>query len=99
MPIGLTNAPSIFMQTINNLFCNMLDFNMIIFLDDIIVYFHIVKEHFALLYNILAYLCQYMLYCKLKKCSFLSNSTVFLSFNITPVGMHIGDSKVWSLNK
>ena len=31
--------PAIFMQTMNNLFSNMLDSNMAVFLDDILVYF------------------------------------------------------------
>ena len=39
-----------------------------------------------------------MFYCKLKKCSFLHNSKKFLSFDITPKGMHISDLKVQSLN-
>ena len=38
MPMGLTNAPATFMQTMNNLFSNMLDSGMAVFLDDILVY-------------------------------------------------------------
>ena len=42
MPVGLMNAPAIFMQTMNNLFFNMLDSEMALFLDDILVYSHMV---------------------------------------------------------
>ena len=42
MPMGLINAPATFMQTTNNLFSNMLDFGMVIFLDDILVYLYTV---------------------------------------------------------
>ena len=38
MPMGLTNTPAMFMQTMNNLFSGMLDFGMAVFLDDILVY-------------------------------------------------------------
>ena len=47
--MGLTNAAAKFMWTMNNLFYEMLDFGMAVFLDDLLVYLHIVKEHFILL--------------------------------------------------
>ena len=59
----------------------------------------IVKEHFTLFEKILACLYQYIFYCKLKKFSFLYNSTIFLSFANTPKGMYISYLKVWSLNE
>ena len=99
MPMGLTNAPTTFMWTINNLFSNILDSGVAVFLDDILVYLHTVKEQFMLLEKVLVLLYQYTFYCKLKKCSFLYNSRMFLSFNTIPEGMHISDSKVQSLNE
>ena len=69
------------------------------FLDDILTYLQIVKEHFLLLKKVLAYLYQYTFYCKLKKCSFLNNSKMFFGFKVTPMGLNISDLKVWSLNK
>ena len=38
MPMGLTNAPAIFMQIMNNLFVDMLDKGVVVFLDDILIY-------------------------------------------------------------
>ena len=49
MPMGLTNTPATFMQTMNNPFSNMLDSSMAVFLDDILVYSCMVKLHFILL--------------------------------------------------
>ena len=99
MHVGHINAPTTFMQTINNLWSNMLDSSIAIFLNNILLYSHILKEHFTLLENILAYLQQFIFYCKLKKYSFLCNSTAFLGFDITPKGMCISDLKVQSLKK
>ena len=99
MPIGLTNTPAMFIQAMKNLFSDILDSDMAVFLDDILVDSHMVEEHFTLLEKILVCLHQYMLYCELKKCSFLCNSARFLSFNITPEGMHISNSKVQSLSE
>ena len=87
------------MQAMNNLFSDMLDSGVAVFLDDILMYSGMVDKHFTLLEQVLVCLHQYMFYCKLKKCSFLHNSTIFLGFDVTPEGMCIGDSKVRSLSK
>ena len=87
MPMGLINVPATFMQTMNNLFSNMLDFSVTLFLYYIFVYSHMVKEHFALLKKVLECLYQYIFYYKLKKCSSLYNITTLLSFDITKEGI------------
>ena len=99
MPMGLTNTPATFMQTMNNLFSDMLDSSMAVFLDNILMYSGMVDEHFTLLEQVLVRLRQYFFYCKLKKCIFLCNSATFLGFDVTPEGMRISDLKVQSLSK
>ena len=54
MPMGLTNAPATFMRTMNNLFSDMLDSGMAVFLDNILVYSGMVDENFTLLEQVLA---------------------------------------------
>ena len=49
LPMGLTNAPATFVQTMNNLFLNMLDSGMAVFLNDILMYSYMVDNHFKLL--------------------------------------------------
>ena len=78
------NALATFMETMNNLFCNMFNSGLPVFLDNILVYLHTVKEHFTLLKKVLACLCQCIFYCKLKKCSLLCNNTTFLRFDFAP---------------
>ena len=68
---------------------NMLDLGMAVFLHKIFVYLCVVKEHSTLLKKVLVCLHQYMFYCKLKKCSFLCNSAMLLSFDFTPKGMQL----------
>ena len=94
IPMGLMNAPATFMQTMNKLFSNMLDSGMAVFLADILMYSHMVQEYFILLEKVLVCLSQYTFYYKLKKCSFLHNNTIFLSFNVMFEGMCISDLKV-----
>ena len=47
--MGLKNAPEIFMQMMNNLFEDMLDQGVVVFLDDMFIYSSTVEEHFKLL--------------------------------------------------
>ena len=82
--MGLTNAPTTFMRMMNDLFMDMLDKGVIVFLDDMLIYSTMVEENFELLEKVFAYLCKYKFYCKLKKCSFLQWTTTFLGFKITP---------------
>ena len=49
MPMGLTNAPATFMRTMNNLFRDMLDKGVVVFLDDVLIYSDTPTRHFQLL--------------------------------------------------
>ena len=97
LPMGLTNTPAMFMQAMKNLFTNLLDQGVIIFLDDILVYSHTREEHVQLLRTVFGKLHRF--YCKLKKCSFFRTSTTFLGFDVTPGGLRISDAKVKSLRE
>ena len=83
MPMGLMNAPAMFMQTMNNQFMDILNKGVVVFLDDILIYSTTMEEHFKLLEKVFTRLCKYEFYCKLKKCSFLQRTTTFLGFDIT----------------
>ena len=45
VPFGLTNAPTIFMSLMNGFFHGFLDGFVVVFLDDILIYYHDEKEH------------------------------------------------------
>ena len=99
MPMGLKNAPAMFMRTMNNLLEDMPDKRVVVFLDDMLIYITMAEEHFALLEKVFACLCKYEFYCKPKKCSFLQKTTTFLRFDITPEGLQISDTKVRSFKE
>ena len=96
MPFGLTNAPATFMRAMNNLFSDLLDKGVVVFLDDVLVYSSSLEEHVRLLHKVMERLRKYEFYCKLKKCNFLQRSTTFLGFDIGGDGITISDSKVKS---
>ena len=45
MPFGLTNAPAAFQRFVNDIFTDMLDVNIIVYLDDILIYSDNPEEH------------------------------------------------------
>ena len=95
--MGLTNAPAVFMGLMNNLFTNLLDRGIIVFLNDVLVYSHTRDEHIHLLHTVFGKLCEHQFYCKLKRCSFFHTSTTFLGFDVTPEGLKISNTKLKSL--
>ena len=92
--MGLTNVPAMFMRMMNNLFIDILDKGVIVFLDDVLIYSTMVDEYFEPLEKVFACLHKYKSYCKLKKCSFLQWTTASLGFEITPESLRISDAKV-----
>ena len=99
MPMGLINVPATFIRMMNNLVKDMLDQGVVVFLDDMLIYSTILEGYFILLEKVFACLQRYEFYCKLKKCSFLRQTTTFLGFNISPEGLQISDAKIRSLKE
>ena len=70
MPFGLTNAPAVFQTLMNDLFRDMLNHFVFIYLDDILIFSRSLKEHCQHVRLVLQRLLQNKLYVKPEKCEF-----------------------------
>jgi hypothetical protein len=67
---GLMNAPAHFMYLMNSVFMPELDQFVVVFIDDILVYFNSMEEHEDHIRIVLQRLREHQLYAKFSKCEF-----------------------------
>ncbi|GJZ18561.1 putative reverse transcriptase domain-containing protein [Tanacetum coccineum] len=89
MPFGLTNAPAVFMDLMNRVCKPYLDKFVIVFIDDILIYFKNKEEHGEHLKTILNLLRSEKLYAKFSKCDFWLDSVQFFGHVIDSNGVHL----------
>ena len=56
MPFGLTNAPAAFQHLMNNIFSDLLDIYVLIYLDDILIYSDNSIDHEKHVHDVLLWL-------------------------------------------
>jgi hypothetical protein len=94
MPFGLTNAPAAFQHFMNNIFQDMLDTKVVIYLDDILIFSKNQEDHEKDVKEVLRRLATNQLFCKLSKCSFHVDTVDYLGLVISPRGISMEEKKV-----
>ena len=94
MPFGLTNAPAAFQQFMNDIFSNLLDVCVVIYLDDILIYSNNMSEHHWHIKEVLKHFHKTGLYVKAEKCEFHSESVEYLGYILSPSGLTMSDNKI-----
>ncbi len=94
MPFGLANSPSTFQSFINDVFRDMLNRFVIVYINDILVYSKTLEEHIHQVRSVLRRLIKHQLYAKLEKCEFHTTSVAFLGYIISPEGIAMDENKV-----
>ena len=89
MLFGLPNAPTTFMDLMNQVFQPYLDRFVIVFIDDILVYSGSSEEHLEHLRIVLLTLRERQLYAKLSKCQFWLDMVTFLGHVISVEGVSV----------
>ena len=94
MSFGLTNAFAVFQQFMNDIFSDLLDVCVVIYLDDILIYSNNMSKYHWHVKEVLKYLYKADLYAKAKKCEFYSKSVEYLGYILSFSGLTISDDKV-----
>ena len=94
MSFGLTNAPAHFMYLMNSVFMSELDKFVVVFIDDILIYFKNKEEHAKHLCIVLKCLREHQLYAKFSKCEFLHDEVPFLGHVLSAKGVAVDPGKV-----
>uniref|UniRef100_A0A8C5MEV2 Gypsy retrotransposon integrase-like protein 1 n=1 Tax=Leptobrachium leishanense TaxID=445787 RepID=A0A8C5MEV2_9ANUR len=94
MPYGLCNAPATFQRFLNDIFRDVLDISVIIYLDDILIFSDTIERHHDQVKKVLQRLRKYNLYAKLEKCTFDSQEIDFLGFVLTPDSIRMDREKI-----
>jgi len=80
---GVTNAPAVFMDYMNKIFRPFLDKFVVVFIDDILIYYRNQEEHVEHLRLMLGILREKQLYAKLSKYEFWMDEVQFLGHMIS----------------
>jgi len=94
MPFGLTNAPGAFQRFMNDIFADMLDVCVVVYLDDILIYSSDKKTHTKQVKEVLRRLRKHKLYAKPEKCEFHKEKIEYLGYILTPDGLFMDPAKV-----
>lgn len=94
MPFGLTNAPAIFQGLVNDIFHDVLDRIVVVYLDDILIFSKNPADHVRHVCLVLERLRQHGLYAKLEKCEFDQPKVEFLGFLVSSEGIEMSEQRI-----
>lgn len=98
MPFGLVNAPSVFQRLINTALGVLRFYEVLIYMDDLLIASDSIEEGLRLLELVLSLLHEAGFKLNLEKCSFLMTSLQYLGHEITPQGISPGSVKIDAVN-
>jgi len=94
MPFGLSNTYSTFQHFINDLFSDMLDVCVVIYLDNILIYLENLDNYQKYVKEILGQLKGNRLYVSLEKREFHRDQVEFLNYILSLEGLQMDEDKV-----
>ena len=97
MPFGLTNAPAAFQRFMNDVFSDMLDVCVIVYLDDILIYSDNPELHRKHVREVLRRLRENGLYAGANKCNFHEDTVEYLGYILSPTGLTMDPVKVQTI--
>uniref|UniRef100_A0A3B3SGH8 Gypsy retrotransposon integrase-like protein 1 n=1 Tax=Paramormyrops kingsleyae TaxID=1676925 RepID=A0A3B3SGH8_9TELE len=97
MPQGVTNAPSTFQRLMEKCMADINLKEVLVFLDDLIVFSETVEEHEVRFLRVLTRLKEYGLKLSLEKCKFFQTSVRYLGHIVSQYGVETDPEKIEAL--
>ena len=97
MPFGLSNTLSAFQHFMNDIFSDVLDIFVVIYLDDILIYSDNMDDHKKHVKEVLKRLRENRLYTSPTKCVFHQDRIEFLGFVLGVDGLRMDESKTQTI--
>ena len=97
MHFDLTNAPAYFVDLMTRVFWEVLNKFVLVFIDDILVYFKTEEEHAEHLRIVLEILRRNILFAKFSKCHFWFKEVKFLGHIVNEEGISIDPSQIFAI--
>jgi len=97
MPFGLSNAPAAFQQFMNDIFSDLLNMSVVIYLDNILIYSNNMSKHKQHVKEVLQRLRKHSLYANADKCEFHKTTMEYLGYILTPDGLLMDKTKVQTI--
>ncbi|MBW0480151.1 hypothetical protein O181_019866 [Austropuccinia psidii MF-1] len=94
MPFGLTNAPASFQNLVNDIFQDLVDVYVVVYLDKILVFSKSEREHVTHVSTVLSRLRANNLFAKASKCLFHVSSVEYLHYVVSFESLKMDQAKV-----
>ena len=99
MPFSLTNTPATFQAYINKVLSRIIDYFIVIYLDNILIYFKLGEDYYTYVRIVIKRLRKHKLYTKLSKYFFNIKEVEFLGFIIGFIGVKPDPDKILIIKK
>jgi Reverse transcriptase (RNA-dependent DNA polymerase) len=97
MPFGLTNSPAVFQCFMNDVFGDMLDVCVVVYLDDILIYSDNLATHREHVREVLRRLQKHGLFAKAEKCEWHQDLVEFLGYMLSADGFTMSVDKIQTI--
>lgn len=99
MPFGLKTAPATFQRFMNDIFHDLIDTYVVVYLDNILIYFSNREEHIHHVREVLRRLREYHLFLRSTKCTFFTTEVTYIGVVITPEGFSMEKEKIKAIQE
>ena len=99
MPFSLINTPATFKAYINKALSGLVDYFVVIYLNNIFIYFKLREDYYTHVRIVIKRLRKHKLYIKLSKCFFNIEEVEFLKFIISFIKVKPDSDKILIIEK